>query len=165
MAAPVRDILLDARPDLDRYIAMRDADAGMRLEVEFADFARGFVLDDDVLRSPLISLLPNRVTTLGGLMNDLFSYHKEVFLHGQIFNLVAVLERPRRLVPQAAFAEAVTLVNDITDAFGRLTQAANRSADERLAPRRSASTSRRCAISWPPTYHWQAHTARYARRR
>ncbi|MEU1076010.1 MULTISPECIES: terpene synthase family protein [unclassified Streptomyces] len=160
MKRPVRDIFVNGTPDIERYTRIRYSDSGMKVEVELADYARGFLLPDEVIRHPVIERARDITVHIGGLMNDLFSYHKEVVRHGQMFNLVPVMQAALHCSPQEAFNAAVDHVNQLTDEFEEIllsqqTLAATPMADQ--TTRYLESLADQIAA----TYHWQFHTSRY----
>ncbi|MFJ7206169.1 terpene synthase family protein [Streptomyces sp. NPDC098789] len=160
MKRPVRDIYVNGTPDIERYAHIRYSDSGMKVEVELADYASGFLLPDEVIRQPVIRRARDITVHIGGLMNDLFSYHKEVIRHGQMFNLVPVMQSALHCSPQEAFNAAVQHVNLLTDEFEEITLSRPAHADTPLAAQ-TAQYLESLADQISATYHWQFHTSRY----
>ncbi|MEU3504255.1 hypothetical protein ABZ726_27115 [Streptomyces hundungensis] len=160
MRRPVKEIYVDGIPDPERYTRIRYHDSGMKVEVELADFARGFLLPDEVIRHPVIARARDITVHIGGLMNDLFSYQKEVVRHGQMFNLVPVMQGALNCSPQEAFSAAVRYVNELTAEFEQLTPTASEFAE--LCPAgQIAAYLESLADQIAATYNWQFYTSRY----
>ncbi|MFK8907414.1 terpene synthase family protein [Streptomyces sp. YS-3] len=160
MKRPVRDIYVNGTPDVERYTRIRYSDSGMKVEVELADYARGFLLPDEVIRHPVIDRARDITVHIGGLMNDLFSYHKEVVRHGQMFNLVPVMQAALRCSPQEAFNAAVDHVNRLTDEFEEIMLSQPALAVSPMAGQ-TGQYLESLADQISATYHWQFHTSRY----
>ncbi|MFG3280358.1 hypothetical protein [Streptomyces sp. NPDC048111] len=160
MRRPVRDILVNGTPDPERYTRIRYDDSGMKVEVELADYARGFLLSDEVIRHPVLDRARDITVHIGGLMNDLFSYQKEVVRNGQLFNLVPVLQGALGCSPQEAFGAAVRQVNELTAEFEELALAPPVFDDRSLCDQ-AAAYLESLADQIAATYNWQFATSRY----
>ncbi|MFG2824356.1 germacradienol/geosmin synthase [Kitasatospora sp. NPDC048365] len=79
-------------PDPVDYIEMRRATFGADLTMGLARLGHGDALPDAVLASGTVEALEHAAADHGGLVNDVFSYRKEVEFEGEFHNLVRVVE-------------------------------------------------------------------------
>ncbi|MEQ8675005.1 MAG: terpene synthase family protein [Aggregatilineales bacterium] len=108
---------------IEQYIMLRELDCGMRPAIDMAELALGIYLPDEVKQSDYIESIEYPTALIGGLMNDIFSYEKEVVFCDSRFNLVAILQDYRYLSFDEAVHESVCIVNKYTDDY--LERAAN----------------------------------------
>ncbi|MFD8978587.1 hypothetical protein [Streptomyces sp. NPDC059564] len=158
---PLDTVITDGVVDLDKFIAARGSDGGMYTTVEFIEFADGYVLPDSLLHDPDIDGLRRCTILIGALMNDIFSYHKEVVVGGTRFNLINVISERESCGFTEAAHLAVTQVNALSDSYTRLAErvtatyrgtAHARTVDSYLAALLEQNSA---------TYHWQWSTNRY----
>lgn len=108
--------MVDGKLDVERYIEVREHDSGMYVAIDSIEFAYGIMLPDAVLNHPTIARMRRACANVGGLVNDVISYHKEVEVNDYRFNLLNVLMESRALPFEQAVHEAVLIINDfITD--------------------------------------------------
>ncbi len=156
----IQAIMQDGVPSVDRYIAIREHDSGMHPTIDLLELGYGIFVPDDVLHHPTLQILRECTIRLGGLMNDLFSYHKEVILQGQRFNLVNVLMESKGWDFATAVHKVVWLLNGYSETFLNY---------ERCLPA-FATDEMNCIVRLYvqglkdqiiATYHWQMCTNRY----
>lgn len=144
------------RIDLERYLDDRVKDSGMEIVLDLAEYGGDFSLSDDA-RSATAPLRAD-AAAIGALLNDLFSYPKEVLAHGSRYNLVAVLEQdfPR----DEAVARAITIVNGYSEGFLAKERSLPVFADDRArgsAARYVMALRQQTSAAW----YWQLSTPRY----
>jgi hypothetical protein len=157
---PVDAIMTDGRPDLNKYIAIREHDSGMRPTIDLLELGFGIYIPDEIRRHPVIDTLRTCTIRIGGLMNDMFSYHKEVVKLGSYFNLISVYMQGEGMEFDDAVDHAVELVNGFTETFLEYEQKLPDFGDPEL--NRDVQLYvlglRDQIIA---TYHWQMSTNRY----
>ena len=99
------------------YIDLRLLDAGMYPMIDTLEFARNIMLPDDVLNSEYLYKLRTSVAIIGALMNDLFSYTKEIMGTNSRFNLICVLEDYADYPFEDAVQKSIDIINDEIDTF------------------------------------------------
>jgi hypothetical protein len=114
---PVEAIMTNGRPDINKYITVREHDSGMRPTIDLLELGFGIFIPEAVRQHPVISILRTCTIRIGGLMNDIFSYHKEVTKLGSYFNLIAVYMHGEGLSFDDAVDQAVDFVNGFTETF------------------------------------------------
>ncbi|MGW1010425.1 terpene synthase family protein [Streptomyces termitum] len=80
-------------PDPVDYVEMRRSTFGSELTLLMSRLRAGDVLPPELLASGTVRSLENAVSDYGALINDLFSYQKEVEVEGELHNGVLVLEK------------------------------------------------------------------------
>ncbi|MFE6222904.1 germacradienol/geosmin synthase [Streptomyces sp. NPDC057854] len=80
-------------PDPVDYVEMRRSTFGSELTMLMSRLRRNGALPAELFRSGTVRALENAVADYGALVNDLFSYQKEVEAEGELHNGVLVLER------------------------------------------------------------------------
>ena len=97
---------------------------------------------------------------IGGLMNDIFSYEKEVLTHHSRFNLLAVLQEVDGIPFSEGLDYAVRILNEYTAAFMDMY--------ERIPHFDDATINRNLRLYYEGlanmingTWHWQLSTNRY----
>ncbi|MFC5799328.1 terpene synthase family protein [Streptomyces formicae] len=113
---PRSSIATGRRMDMNHYIQVRKHDCGMGVVINLIEFSEGMSLDDTVWANPLVARCRDELILLGGLMNDIFSYDKEV-REGQPFNLVCVLMEHAGCDENAALRRAISMVNEVSVKF------------------------------------------------
>lgn len=81
----------EGRLNINEYLALRDHDSGMQPTIDIIEFAEDIFLPDSLLLHPYLRRMRLATARIGGLLNDLFSYTKEVVALGSDFNLVTVM--------------------------------------------------------------------------
>lgn len=155
------DILQSKGGDpIEQYIMLRELDCGMRPTMNMAELALGIFLPEDVKNSAYIRSVEDPTAAVAGLMNDLFSYEKEVVRYGSRFNLVALLMDYRDLNFDEAVHESVAIVNQFTDDYlTRAQQIPDFGSPEtnRIVERYVEALGYQINATW----HWQRSTDRY----
>jgi hypothetical protein len=154
------DILSEGDDAVEKYIAFRGIDSGMRPAIHLIEFANGFYLPPEVKYHPVIRHLENMTANVGGLMNDIFSYEKEVIRLHSRFNLVAVLQDYQGLLFAEAVHAAVNIVNQQIDSFLQQEQGLPDFGDKTanaLAGRYVQGLRDQINATW----YWQMTTDRY----
>lgn len=100
-----------------RYIELREHDSGMVPTVDLIEFAQDIYLPDEILQHEAVQKAIQCCIQSAALMNDLFSYEKEVLKLDSRFNLVHVIMTSENLVFEQAVHESVVLINDIIETF------------------------------------------------
>lgn len=159
VTVPLDAIVVNGRPDLDRYLELRLRDAGMETSLDLIEYAQEEPLPPEALGDPALQTMRQCITHIGGLTNDLFSYEKEVLRHGSRFNLVAVLMDGHRLPFAEAVRQAIRIINGYTTAFERHYHQLPGPTDPYLRAVGRYAAGMVDVIN--ATYHWQMSTARY----
>jgi len=79
-------------PDPVDYIEMRRRTFGSELTMSLSRLAHGRTVPPDVYRSRAVTAMENSAADYAALMNDVFSYQKEIQFEGEIHNCVLVVE-------------------------------------------------------------------------
>ncbi|GHG21970.1 terpene synthase family protein [Streptomyces zaomyceticus] len=103
-------------PDPVDYIEMRRSTFGSELTTLMCRLRHTEVLPPELYRSGTVRALENSVMDYGTLINDLFSYQKEIEVEGEVHNGVLVLQK----FFDCDYPTAVTMVDDLMR--GRLRQ-------------------------------------------
>ncbi|MFD8012238.1 germacradienol/geosmin synthase [Streptomyces sp. NPDC058955] len=80
-------------PDPVDYVEMRRSTFGSELTMLMGRLRQDGALPPELFRSGTVRALENAVADYGALVNDLFSYQKEVEVEGELHNGVLVLEK------------------------------------------------------------------------
>ncbi|MEU2544202.1 terpene synthase family protein [Streptomyces roseolus] len=80
-------------PDPVDYVEMRRSTFGSELTMLLGRLRRGGALPPELFRSGTVRALENAVADYAALLNDLFSYQKEIEVEGELHNGVLVLEK------------------------------------------------------------------------
>ncbi|WP_031523782.1 terpene synthase family protein [Streptomyces sp. NRRL F-5123] len=80
-------------PDPVDYIEMRRATFGSDLTMSLSRIGRGTTLSPEVWRSRPVRAVESAAADVGCLVNDMFSYRKEIEFEGDIHNAVLVVEK------------------------------------------------------------------------
>lgn len=148
----------DAALDLPTYSHLRVLDSGMKVTIELNELANGRFLDEAVAADPELRRMDLECSLYASHTNDLFSYHKEVVVHGSTFNLVTVMMAEHECGFDEAVHHAVAFINEhvglFEEAAARLEQRYATDADVLSY----VEGVREQAIA---TWHWQISTPRY----
>ncbi|MFC9589505.1 germacradienol/geosmin synthase [Streptomyces sp. NPDC056944] len=106
-------------PDPVDYIEMRRSTFGSELTMLLCRLQQETALPPEVFRSGTVRSLENAVMDYGALVNDLFSYQKEIEVEGEVHNGVLVLQK----FFDCDYPTAVSMVDDLMR--GRLRQYEN----------------------------------------
>mmetsp|Transcript_28513 Transcript_28513/g.46044 ORF Transcript_28513/g.46044 Transcript_28513/m.46044 type:complete len:139 (+) Transcript_28513:316-732(+) len=85
--------------------------------VDLVEYAYGCYLPGAVRQHPDVQKAVSLSVLISCLMNDLFSYEKEVLRYGSRFNLLAVMMNANDLTFDEAVDCAVRKLNNLMDAF------------------------------------------------
>ncbi|MEM9953204.1 MAG: terpene synthase family protein [Chloroflexota bacterium] len=102
---------------VEHYIAVRDHDSGMVPTVDLIEFASNIYLPDEVLAHSVLQEAMLECTRVAGLMNDIFSYHRECVVMGSDFNLVAVSQHAFGLSFERALDYSIGVINENLESF------------------------------------------------
>ncbi|MFI8962913.1 germacradienol/geosmin synthase [Streptomyces sp. NPDC053493] len=103
-------------PDPVDYVEMRRSTFGSELTMLMGRLRREEALPAELYRSGTVRALENAVMDYGAMVNDLFSYQKEIEVEGEIHNLVLVVQT----FFDCDYPTAVRMVDDLMR--GRLRQ-------------------------------------------
>jgi Terpene synthase family 2, C-terminal metal binding len=103
--------------DLDSFLDIRLRDTGGLHTCQLIEFTKNAFLPADVRNHDQIRYLTWLAIAMASLVNDVFSYHKDVVLEGSDFNLVKILMDLHGLSFDRAVDESVRLVNSYADRF------------------------------------------------
>lgn len=112
----LHNTVLHRVPDPVDYIEMRRATFGAELTMLMSRLGHRRALPPEVFRTGTVRALENSVADYGALVNDLFSYQKEIEVEGEVHNLLLVLQK----FFDCDYPAAVTMVDDLM--HGRLRQ-------------------------------------------
>ncbi|MCA0350828.1 MAG: hypothetical protein LCH85_02425 [Chloroflexi bacterium] len=145
---------------LESYLSTRLHDSGMYPTMLLIEFALDIAISPVVYAHPQIK----RATDLAGLaaaiMNDLFSYEKEVVLLDSRFNLIRILIDTQQLSFEQAVDQTIRLINQWISEFQAIVDQAQWFADAQhnhQARAYLAGLQQQIAAAW----HWQLSTNRY----
>ena len=99
------------------YIEARMHDSGMYPTVLLIEFAAAMELDSAVQAHPAIAHATYLTVVVAALLNDLFSYEKEVIQLGSRFNLVDILMNTQHISFEAAVHRSVRFINRLIANF------------------------------------------------
>lgn len=106
--------------DLAEYIGWREDDSGMWTCIDTVEFTQGVYLPAELLENPILRQMQHDCVQIVALLNDVFSYHKEITQEGYAYNLVNIISQQRDLELKEAAKLAMSLINDIICDFYEL---------------------------------------------
>ncbi|MFF8378104.1 germacradienol/geosmin synthase [Streptomyces sp. NPDC015661] len=112
----MHNVLQHRVPDPVDYIEMRRSTFGSELTMLLCRLRQDATLPPELFRSGTVRSLENAVMDYGALVNDLFSYQKEIEVEGEVHNGVLVLQK----FFDCDYPTAVSMVDDLMR--GRLRQ-------------------------------------------
>jgi len=157
---PIESIKTKGYWNVDRYIAHREQVSGMYPTVDLIEYASRICLPQSAVDHPFIQSMRRLTAQYCCLLNDVFSYHKEVIECGSQFNLLNVLQKSWNLTFDEALHEAVRRLNYITADFRQLAQYATRWQNQNsryLIDIYVRGMTDQFIAAW----HWQMSTNRY----
>lgn len=104
----------------DEYLKVRDRDAGGIYTCLLMEYAYEIFLEPEVRDHKLIATLRILACRVGGLGNDLVSYHKEQLQGEDGFNAITFLMEKQGLTLQDAIHNVITTHNALVKEFTRL---------------------------------------------
>ncbi|MYW02513.1 germacradienol/geosmin synthase [Streptomyces sp. SID3343] len=96
-------------PDPVDYIEMRRKTFGSDLTMSLSRLSHGDVVPAEAYRSRAVQAMENSAADYACMMNDVFSYRKEIEVEGEIHNLVYVVQN----FFDCDFTQALAIVNDL----------------------------------------------------
>ncbi|WP_406279616.1 germacradienol/geosmin synthase [Embleya sp. NBC_00896] len=96
-------------PDPVDYIEMRRKTFGSDLTKSLSRLSHGEVVPDEAYRSRAVQAMENSASDFGWMINDVFSYRKEIEVEGELHNLLLVVQN----FFGCDFAQALVIVNDL----------------------------------------------------
>jgi germacradienol/geosmin synthase len=108
-------------PDPVDYIEMRRSTFGSDLTMILARIGHGGLLTDEISRSRPVQAMETSAMDVGSLVNDVFSYRKEIEFEGEIHNAVLVVQNFLDCTPQHAMAVTGDLIAARTEEFQHIT--------------------------------------------
>ena len=99
-------------PDPVDYVEMRRRTFGSELTISLSRLAHGLTVPAEVYRSRPVSSMENAAMDYACLLNDVFSYQKEIQFEGEIHNAVLVVQN----FLDCDAPEALTVVNNLMTA-------------------------------------------------
>ncbi len=115
-AEATADRRLNGDLDVEQYLALRRATAGVPFYVDLLELAEHAEVPEVVCQTPVFEELVAATTDLVCLHNDLYSVEKE-FARGNALNLVLVLERAHRMTRDQAIEAVVARVTQRVEQF------------------------------------------------
>lgn len=156
----IDDILKLSGDAVTQYIAIRELDSGMRPTMNLIELAYGIYLPEEVLNHEVMRRLTLRTARVGGLMNDIFSYEKEVLALNSRFNLITVLMESQQLSFDEAVHVAVGMLNEFVLGFLEMEKELPTWEDakiDRMVRQYVEGLKDQIIATW----HWQMSTNRY----
>lgn len=151
---------MPAHERLQAYIEARTHDSGMYLTVLLIEFAAGIELAAAVRAHPAIEQATYLTVVVAALLNDLFSYEKEVIQLGSRFNLVEMFIDTYKLSFEAAVHRSVVFINSLIAHFQAIESDPPAWPDPELNQQARfyiAGLRDQMIAAW----HWQLSTNRY----
>ncbi|MFG2222489.1 family 2 encapsulin nanocompartment cargo protein terpene cyclase [Streptomyces sp. NPDC048644] len=96
-------------PDPVDYVEMRRKTFGADLTMSLSRLGHGRTVPPEIYRSRPIQAMENAAADYAGLLNDLFSYQKEIQFEGEVHNAVLVVQN----FFDCGLQEAIGVVNDL----------------------------------------------------
>ncbi len=155
----MEDIIIDGQYNLDLYLKTRENDSGMHVAIDGIGFEHGVTIPDKILNHPIIAQAKHCTANIGGLMNDLMSYHKDE-ASGNHFNLIAILRRNNSLSAKEGIHGAVKIINGFIESFESCEENIPHWENDdlnNLAQLYMQALRNQIEASW----HWQLATNRY----
>jgi germacradienol/geosmin synthase len=100
---------LNKIPDPIDYLEMRRKTFGAELTACLASIRRGDVVPPELAQHEAIASLENSAADYGCMINDVFSYQKEIQYEGEVHNLVLVVET----FFDCSYKDALRIVEDV----------------------------------------------------
>lgn len=102
---------------LEEFLRIRVRDAGGLHVCQFIEFAKDAFLPATVRSDPVIVQMTTAASAMATLVNDVYSYHKDVVDEGSHFNLVRILMDVGSCDFPTAIDQSVKLINAYSDEF------------------------------------------------
>ncbi|MBY8876560.1 terpene synthase family protein [Actinacidiphila acidipaludis] len=108
-------------PDPVDYIEMRRDTFGSELTMSLSRIAHGDLLTDEIARSRPVRAVETAAMDFGSLVNDVFSYRKEIEFEGELHNAVLVVQNFLDCSPEQAMAVTGDLIAARLQEFQHIT--------------------------------------------
>ena len=145
---------------VEAYIASRVKDSGMQPTVLLIEFAYDLDQIITILDHQVLAELTTITVVAASLMNDLFSYEKEVLRHQSRFNLVALIMEEDRCDFVHAVDRSIAMINDYLNRFYDLAENIPVFGDDELN-RQCRCYIRGLRDQLNAAWYWQWSTNRY----
>ncbi len=99
-------------PDPVDYLEMRRKTFGANFTLSLSRLTQGIALPDELFQTRTVSSLDSSASDYSCLINDIFSYQKEIEVEGELNNAVLVIENFLGSTPK----QAITIANDLMTA-------------------------------------------------
>lgn len=109
-------------PDLQAYLDQRERDSAVHTALDLIELAQDQELPEAVLVDPDLAALRRATVRTVAVLNDVFSYPKEVLVHHNPNNAVYVLQVHEGLDEQEAIVRTVGLANELAREVAVLSQ-------------------------------------------
>jgi len=154
-------------PSIPEYIGIRADISGMPHTVSMIEYSQGNYLDWPLLQSlglaDELRELGATVSLIGALMNDLFSFEKEVIDNRSDSNLVAIIVLNNfRMELREAISVATTIVRSLLAEYARIVGSVEEKIGQAPGGDRYLDGIRKCVQT---CWLWQVETKRYKRGR
>ena len=153
-------IVEDGVLDVERYVAVREHDSGMQVAIDCVEFAYDIYIPDEVMADPWVQTMRRHCANVGGLINDLTSYHKEAEVGEERFNLISVFMESEGVDFHTAVKKSIDLINEFIADFLHKEQHIpdfGSPAVNEMVARYVQGLKDHIGAS----YHWQLNTNRY----
>lgn len=157
---PIESIKTNGYWNVDKYISHREQVSGMYPTVDLIEYASRICLPQSAVDHPFLQSMRRLTAQYCCLLNDLFSYHKEVVEGGSQFNLLHILQESWNLSFDEALHEGVRRLNYIAADYRQLADYATRWQNDTsryLIEIYVNGMSDQFVAAW----HWQMSTNRY----
>jgi len=155
----IKDADGDNGIDLDRYLEIREHDSGMYVAIDGIDFACDHDFRTLLERHEFLRVARHCVANIGGLMNDLMSYHKDE-RDGNAFNLIAIIRAQNDDNVKIGIHGAVEIINNFIKRFEMCEQHVDTIHDEKEKYYVQLYL-RALRDQFEASWHWQLATNRY----
>ncbi|MGB1287693.1 MAG: terpene synthase family protein [Aggregatilineales bacterium] len=156
----ISSVIINDKVDVGHYIAVRELDSRLNPMLDMLEFAGGYYLPADILNERHLRYMRGLCTKIGALMNDLFSYEKEVLQRGSRFNLLVAYMDSYGMTFDEAVHHSIEMLNVWSISFLDTLADMPDYADPLLNARVNAYTQGMKDILGA-TWHWQMHSERY----
>jgi hypothetical protein len=145
--------------DLDAYIAWREDDSGMYTCIDTIEFTQDLYLPPQILHNPVLHRMQRDCVQIVALMNDLFSYHKEITKEDYHYHLVNIFREKYGLPLDEAIQDSIRVINRIILDFYEMEKCLpdlGKTANK-IIQRHVQGLKYQIGTAW----HWQLMTGRY----
>lgn len=108
-------------PGFDEYVSIREKISGGLILCDFLEIASGFIMPEEVFRSPFIQKLRQKITHIIAWCNDIHGVEREI-QRNEVMNIVLVIKNEKKCSLEAAYDHAIRIHNDNMEEFIKLSQ-------------------------------------------